>query len=111
MIKVTINRASTQQLKSVTISGHAEYDEPGKDIVCAGVSAVTFGAANAVEILCGIALHVEQGKSGFLHFVIPSITDGDKLEKVLFLMEGMLVSLRTIERSYTDFINITEEVR
>jgi uncharacterized protein YsxB (DUF464 family) len=107
MIEINIIRASNQLLNSVTISGHAEYDEPGKDIVCAGVSAVTFGAANAVEELCGIALHVEQEKSGFLRFVIPTAIDGDKLEKVHFLMEGMLVSLRTIERSYSDFIKIT----
>ncbi|MBM7660666.1 uncharacterized protein YsxB (DUF464 family) [Bacillus mesophilus] len=107
MIEINITRASNQLLKSVTISGHAEYDEPGKDIVCAGVSAVTFGAANAVEELCGIALHVEQGKSGFLRFVIPTGMDGDKLEKTHFLMEGMLVSLKTIEESYSDFIKIT----
>ncbi|WP_456278126.1 ribosomal-processing cysteine protease Prp [Bacillus sp. AK128] len=111
MIEIDIIRASNQHLKSVTISGHAEYDEPGKDIVCAGVSAVTFGAANAVEELCGIALQVEQGKSGFLRFIIPSVHDGDKLEKVHFLLEGMLVSLKTIEESYSDFIKITTLVK
>lgn len=106
MIQINIIRSSNQLIESVTISGHAEYDEPGKDIVCAGVSAVTFGAANAVEELCGIGLHVEQGKSGFLRFVIPTNVDGNIQEKIQLLLEGMLVSLRTIERSYSDFINI-----
>ncbi len=27
------------------VSGHAGYDDPGKDIICAGVSALTQGAA------------------------------------------------------------------
>ncbi len=107
MIKITIIRSSNQLLKSVTIEGHAEYDEPGKDIVCAGVSAVTFGAANAVEKLCGIALNVEQGKSGFLRFMIPTISDSIIREKIHLIMESMLVSIQTIENSYSDFITIT----
>ncbi len=107
MIKITITRSSDQRLHSVTIVGHAEYDEPGKDIVCAGVSAVTFGAANAVEELCGVALQVEQGKSGFLRFLIPTNHDGIIQDKIQLLMESMLVSLQTIERSYSDFITIT----
>jgi uncharacterized protein YsxB (DUF464 family) len=107
MIDINIIRSSNRLVESVTISGHAEFDEPGKDIVCAGVSAVTFGAANAVEELCGIELHVEQGESGFLRFVIPTTVEGNKQEKIQFLIEGMLVSLWTIERSYSDFINIT----
>lgn len=31
---------------SVEICGHAGYGEPGKDIVCAGVSALTYALAN-----------------------------------------------------------------
>jgi uncharacterized protein YsxB (DUF464 family) len=105
MINITIVRSSDKLIESVTVSGHAEYDEPGKDIVCAGVSAVTFGVANAVEELCGIALQVEQGESGFLRFVTPSVDESTK-EKIQFLMESMLVSLRTIEVSYSEFIKI-----
>lgn len=106
MIKITIIRSSNQRLQSVTIDGHAQYDEPGKDIVCAGVSAVTFGAANAVEELCGVALDVEQGKSGFLRFMIPVIQDSIIQEKIQLIMESMIVSIQTIERSYSDFITI-----
>jgi uncharacterized protein YsxB (DUF464 family) len=106
MINISIVRSSDKLIESVTVSGHAEYDEPGKDIVCAGVSAVTFGVANAVEELCGIALQVEQGESGFLRFVTPSSVDESTKEKIQLLMEGMLVSLRTIEVSYSEFIKI-----
>ncbi|MFZ3588317.1 ribosomal-processing cysteine protease Prp [Bacillus sp. DJP31] len=107
MIEITITRSLNRLLQSVTIEGHAEFDEPGKDIVCAGVSAVSFGAANAVEELCGVVLQVEQGKSGFLRFVIPTNDSGIIQDKVQLLMESMLVSLQTIERSYSDFITIT----
>ncbi|MFD1736042.1 ribosomal-processing cysteine protease Prp [Bacillus salitolerans] len=110
MIYIKVIRNSNQLVESVTVTGHAEYDEPGKDIVCAGVSAVTFGAANAVEKLCGVALKVEQGESGFLRFILPMNVDSSMNEKIQLLIEGMLVSLKTIEISYSDFINIQTKI-
>ena len=38
-----------KEVKSLTVSGHANYDKYGKDIVCAGVSAVVTGGINALE--------------------------------------------------------------
>lgn len=33
----------------ITVNGHAEYAPPGQDIVCAGVSALVYAAAAALE--------------------------------------------------------------
>lgn len=62
MIKVTINRNSTGRIDSFTMSGHAEYDVPGKDIVCAGASAVAFGTINSIYALCKVEPILEQEK-------------------------------------------------
>ena len=51
MIKVTINRTESGLIQSFTMSGHADFAEHGQDIVCAGVSAVSFGAVNAIMAL------------------------------------------------------------
>ena len=40
-----------------------------KDIVCAGASAVSFGAINAVHALTGVTPEIEQGEDGFLRCV------------------------------------------
>ena len=37
-----------------------------QDIVCAGASAVSFGAVNAIHELTGITPEIEQGEEGFL---------------------------------------------
>lgn len=37
MIKIVYDKPEM----TVTVSGHALFDEPGKDIICAGVSALT----------------------------------------------------------------------
>lgn len=44
MIKVKIKP------QSVSIVGHADYDEPGKDIVCSSVSSIVTTTVNAILI-------------------------------------------------------------
>ena len=48
MIKVKIVKENSNYQK-ISILGHAMYDDYGKDIVCAGVSAVVTGGINALE--------------------------------------------------------------
>lgn len=39
------------KIVKVEVSGHANFDQVGKDIVCAGVSAIIFGTLNALDNL------------------------------------------------------------
>ena len=50
MIKVNY-LLKDRKLVELEITGHAEYDESGKDIVCAAVSTAIIVTANAVELL------------------------------------------------------------
>jgi uncharacterized protein YsxB (DUF464 family) len=106
MIGITINRTESDAILSFEISGHAFFANRGKDIVCAGVSAVSVGAINAVHALTGVTPKIEQGE-GFLRCVIPEKLSEDINEKVQLLLEGMAVSLRTIEEEYGEHIKIT----
>ena len=45
MIKVTVDMSKHE----VTISGHAQYDEKGKDIVCAAVSILFYTLVETLE--------------------------------------------------------------
>lgn len=47
MIKVKINR-DNEKIVSVYITGHSNYDEYGKDIVCAAVSSIVITTVNAI---------------------------------------------------------------
>lgn len=107
MIQVTINRKKSGIIQSFAISGHAFFADRGKDIVCAGVSAVSIGAINAVHALTGVTPEIEQGEDGFLHCVLPESLPDNINEKVQLLFEGMVVSLQTIEEDYGKYINIT----
>ena len=38
-----------QKIQQIEISGHANFDRHGKDIVCAGVSAIVYGSINDID--------------------------------------------------------------
>ena len=105
MIEVTIIRKDSGNIHSFEISGHAFFANRGKDIVCAGVSAVSIGAINAVHALTGVTPEISHG-DGFLRCVLPDLQD-DMNEKVQLLLKGMVVSLQTIEEDYGKYIKIT----
>lgn len=107
MIKIKINREE-EEINAFTISGHANSGPYGYDLVCAAVSAVSFGAVNAVFELCKIDLEIDQaGEGGYLSVKIPSTVEGKARENASFIFEAMLVSLQTIEREYKKFVKIT----
>lgn len=105
MIDVYVTRGSTNEIRSFTISGHADAGPYGYDLVCAAVSALSFGAINAVDALCGVKLQVEtdDDAGGFLRCDVPHV-EKETEEKVQLLLEGMLVSLRSVAEEYGEHI-------
>lgn len=109
MIKVTINRRNDQSIYSFLMSGHAESGPYGYDLVCAGASAVSFGAVNAVTALCEAELEIDLGDNGgFLQCILP---EDESSPEAQILLEGMVVSLRTIAADYSEHISISDHGR
>lgn len=108
MINAAVNRSQDGSIRSFSLSGHAQSNEYGKDLVCAGASAVTFGSVNAIIALTSIEPVLDIGSDGgYFKFELPDGLDKAVFEKVQLLLEGMLVSLQTIEKDYSEFIRVT----
>jgi uncharacterized protein YsxB (DUF464 family) len=108
MIRVRIERLRADRfIRSVFVDGHAGFAESGKDIVCAGVSAITVGTVNAVKSLVDVELGHEMNK-GLLHLTVPPSLDDDKRRNVQLLLESMVVMLDTVKASYGKYISIQE---
>lgn len=108
MIQVKIKR-SEGNITSFEISGHANSGPYGFDLVCAAVSAVSFGSINAALKLGTSDLNIVQGEDGgYLKVDIPSTLSNERFEKVQLIFEAMIVSLETIEREYKQFIRIQD---
>src|SRR5699024_65839 len=105
MIKFNVFRENNQ-IEAFELSGHAESGPYGYELVCAGVSAVSFGAVNAILQLCEIYLKIEQHEGRYLYVALPDSIDMETMNEAQLLLEGMIISLQTIEREYHEFITI-----
>ena len=108
MIQITIykNQEAYQEVKCI---GHAEYDDSGKDIVCASVSVLVINSINAVEVLTEDAFTLDTNESTGLidmTFTEPISHDGQ------LLMDALVLGLTEIQKQYgnTYFTLNIEEV-
>jgi uncharacterized protein YsxB (DUF464 family) len=110
VIKVSIKRDDTDGvIQEFTLSGHAEFAESGKDLVCAAVSGIAFGVINAIEALLNIQLMINTDeKNGFLQCIVPTSIEPAVHEKVQLLLEGMVVALQSIASEYGAYITIND---
>ncbi|MEQ6375782.1 ribosomal-processing cysteine protease Prp [Bacillaceae bacterium S4-13-58] len=108
MIRVKIRRNEQKIITAFEISGHAESGPKGHDLVCAAVSAISFGTINAVLSLCEIDPEIQQGgEGGYLRIELPSTMELWQKEKASTILDAMVISLETIERDYGQYISIS----
>jgi len=106
MIKVNTTKKAEQYI-AFEISGHAESGPYGYDLVCAAVSAVSFGAVNALITLGQYEPIIDQAnEGGYLYVELPQSLTDEQMEKAQIIMKTMIISLETIEREYRQFIQI-----
>jgi uncharacterized protein YsxB (DUF464 family) len=109
VIRVNVARErSSGHIVGFTVEGHALFAEAGKDIVCAGVSAVTVGTVNAAETVAGVELSTRMSE-GLLSAVVPKGLSETKEASLQLLLESMVVMLQTIEQSYGKYIRLKEQ--
>ncbi|MBE1554582.1 ribosomal-processing cysteine protease Prp [Sporosarcina limicola] len=105
MIKIIINEQPSGHIHSFEMKGHANFAKKGKDLVCAGASAVSFGAVNAIIVLTGITPDIQQGlDGGYFKVIFPVNEESD--HDIQLIVKAMIVSLQTIEQDYGQYINI-----
>ena len=98
MIKVNIKK------DQITIKGHADYEEFGKDIVCASVTSIATTTINAIIRLDSEAISFKSN-SGLIDIVIKKHSD-----LVDTLLLNMTELLKELEKDYKKYIKINEEV-
>ena len=98
MIKVKITK------NHLEVSGHARYDDYGKDIVCAAVSSIVITSVNGILKIDKNALKYKEDE-GFIKIDIIEVTE--TTEK---LLENMIEMLIELEKDYPKNIKIYKEV-
>lgn len=100
MIQITVKRENSR-ITDMKITGHANAGDYGHDLVCAIVSGIATGLANAVdELLQEDNIILDEGYAQ-IHIDHPS-------EKSDLVMNTGLIELRTAEAVNKDYLKITE---
>ena len=90
-----------------SISGHSGYEERGKDIVCAYVSAVVTMAEATINDVCGAKAKVRVGEDeARITLKLPKSCDEE--ETIQAVLAGMMVTLIALQEDYSDFIEVLE---
>lgn len=101
MIKVRVKRQN-QKVYEVVIKGHADYDDIGKDIVCAAVSSMAITTVNGIVALDDSIDYEEN--SGLLKIRVKEDTDINNK-----LLDNLVRMLKELSEQYPKNIEIRNE--
>ena len=97
MTEITIFQNRNQEFLGFDCTGHAEYDNLGRDIVCAGISILIQNTINAVEAFTDEDFDGEADeKTGHIRFRFQTPAGAD----AKLLMKSMILGLQGIQSSY-----------
>jgi hypothetical protein len=96
MIKVIVKE------NEIVITGHAGYDEYGKDIVCAAVSSTVLTTINACLSIDSSSINVTEGEE----LKIEILKHDDITDK---LFDNMINMLSELESDYSKYIKVIKE--
>ncbi len=94
MIKVNINK------DNIVITGHAKYDDYGKDIVCASASSIVISTINAILKFDNAAISYEEDKDK----LVINILKKDEITKKL--IGNMVDMLNELSNQYPKNIKV-----
>lgn len=93
---ITINRSN----QSISIKGHADYAEPGKDIVCAAVSVLAQNLIQSIEELTADKIQ---------YSMQPGTVDikfRDLSEQAQLLIDSFFIGVKAIAEAYPENVKI-----
>ena len=95
------------RITGFTVSGHSGYEESGKDIVCAYVTAVVTMAEATINDVCGAKAKVRvKDEQARVTLMLPSSCDEE--DTVQAVLAGMMLTLCSIRDDYPDYIEVLE---
>lgn len=108
MIVAKIYRDKDNYIKKYTIEGHANYDDYGRDIVCAAISVLSQTTLLSLVEVCGvdentIRYSIDE-EIGFIDVELPKSIEKFKLDKTQILLESLVVGINSVIESYPEYV-------
>lgn len=97
MVSVVVAKNRKNEYVGFTCSGHAGYDEYGRDIVCAALSMLVINTVNAIDSLTDCRLTVTTDEAeGEMKVIFPDAASED----AKLLIDAMLLGIRGVIDEY-----------
>jgi len=106
---ITVNiEYQEERIIAFTITGHAGYADKGRDIYCAGVSAI------AQTAVLGLAKHLStrpqvqivEGENNLMECILPDDLSPDDQYKAQLILSTMEAGLLSMEEAYPRYLKV-----
>ena len=95
MIQISITRHNNEY-SQIKAFGHAEYDDYGKDIVCAAVSVLIINTANSLEKFTNDLITAETHEDGTTEILVKEHPS----KEAILLIDSLILGLDGIRNQY-----------
>ena len=93
---------SDYELVGFEVTGHSDYEDKGKDIVCAAVSSAAFMAANTITEILNVKVDLQYREDGYIKLML-CFADAKACKVV---MQGLKLHLSALEEQYKQNITV-----
>ena len=108
MLTIRVERGRDGQVTALQAFGHAGFDRRGRDIVCAGASAVVHTAVLGVTQAVGLPAAVEAG-DGYLEIRLDAERrPPGQWERAQAVLEAAILGAKEIARQYPRHVRVED---
>ena len=107
MVGITVKRNALKLPVGFRSEGHADFDDEGRDIICAAVSVLELNPANSVAEFTDARFSCQIGEdTGTFEFLLADRED----EKAALLLDSCLLGLEAVQQQYgSNYLQITDQ--
>ena len=107
MIEVILYQNKQKQYRGFSLIGHAEYADPGEDIICAAVSALTINTINSLEnFTTEVVKPITNEEEGLIYLMFEKTPGHDGQ----LLLKSLALGLQEIQKSNgNEYMNVIFE--
>lgn len=113
MTKIKIVKNQDGHVTEYEVSGHAEFDDHGRDILCAAVSVLSQTTILALDKVCNISQNdikfCVDDETGYLKVSLSDRLTKDQRSSANIVLETMIVGMEDLAFQYPKHINISVE--
>jgi len=107
MIKINVVRDKNNNIQKFTVKGHADFSEPGSDIVCAAISTLAYTAVGAMKNMVRIDDYIEN--DGYMECTVPQNISDEKRKVANIILETIVLGFKQIEFSYRKYVSVLDK--